>query len=127
MMKEAGAKSVSYIKNADLKEGAQFNGVFIKSSVDKKFGKTEYYIQSEETTYVLKETGALRRRMGIVPIGSLVEITYLGKSKIKAGEWAGSDAHDFKVLYDDTYKAPVTAAAPTPPAPSKAESEDAPF
>lgn len=83
----------------EIKPGDLVAGVYVKSFVDEKFGKTNFVILTKTGEIVLTG-GNLGSRMNEVKPGAYVEITYKGKSEMKSGKWKGTKAHNFTVDYE---------------------------
>jgi hypothetical protein len=54
--------------------------------------------EGNEKTVVINGAGNLAYQMDAIQLNTLVQVNYLGKSKIKKGKMAGKEAHNFEVL-----------------------------
>lgn len=95
---------LEFIRPAKLAEdgitGVILEGVYV-GTLPNKFNETkpDYKFQKENgDTVVLNSAGNLQYQMKAVSIGTLTQISYLGKQKITKGAMAGKESHNFEVL-----------------------------
>src|SRR6185312_7399150 len=88
-----------------LEKGKTITGTYERSFVNKasKFNKggsrITYLVRGEDgKLFGLPNAGSLDKGMAQLAEGSKVKITYQGMAPMKAGEFAGTDAHTFIVL-----------------------------
>lgn len=73
-----------------------------------KMGPNHNFMQLEDGQHVILSGGALnwRAENGQLVEGTVWDIEYLGKVKLKKGDWKGKEAHDFKFLEYEPHEIP---------------------
>lgn len=100
MLQEIQTK-VQYVKPSELTSGTQIKGIYTKTSKGEKFGNSNHHIQTQDKgELTVNGTGQLNKAIEQIPVGSYVELTYLGKTPIEKGARKGSMAHQWKVMAD---------------------------
>ena len=116
-LKEVGAHEAlkDLIKPKEMTEGQTIEGIyegsFLAGKGKKKKG-TIHKIRLEDGLYGLGGVSMLNKRLGRMPVGAFVRVTFVGKEEIKGNhEFAGELSYKFKVESDSDPL--TTAAAPT--------------
>ncbi|MBV6514175.1 MAG: hypothetical protein FMNOHCHN_03765 [Ignavibacteriaceae bacterium] len=95
---------IRFIKPGDLAE-AKTTGVILEGTymgaIPNNYDNTKNdykFLDDNGQEVVINSTGSLAYQMKNVPVGSIVQITYEGMSKLTKGKMKGKEAHNFKVL-----------------------------
>lgn len=105
----------TYVRYADCKKGdVLVEGTYI-GTVPNQYNKDkpnyEFAQSNGEANLVLNSAGKLNYLMdNFVTEGDVVQISYLGKSKVEKGPMKGKDAHDFEVLVAESNNTPAPKA-----------------
>lgn len=96
-------KPLRFIRPSDLSDegttGVILEGAYIGPVANNlEPSKSDYKFETDSEIIILNGSGSLTYRMKDVTPGSLVQVVYNGKQKIKKGKMAGRDAHSFDVL-----------------------------
>lgn len=85
--------------SAMLTEGQQIEGTYKGSFTTKNYGTKIHKIQTDANTAVgLPGSGQLNAALEKVEEGAKVVIQYNGKSPMKTGKFAGTEAHNYSVM-----------------------------
>lgn len=97
----AGRKK--YIKAKDLQEGeTAIAGWLVRISLG-RYGEVYEFETATGEILAINRTGHLKHLMdqADLPVGTYVEIVYVGMEKLESGNMKGRDAHQFKLYTDD--------------------------
>ena len=96
--------NIEFVRPSKLAEagrtGLIVEGLYV-GSVPNSFDeqKNDYKFETESgKMIVINGAGNLPYQMEKIAVNTLVQVSYLGKSKIKKGKMAGKEAHNFDVL-----------------------------
>jgi hypothetical protein len=97
---------VVFMRAGQMEAGASIQGEYV-GSLQNRFDdkKLDYKLEEVDNdgnktgrTIVINGAGNLGYRMKDIALGTLVQIQYLGRSKITKGKMAGKESHSFDVL-----------------------------
>jgi len=98
--------------------GTMASGTFTQSVVDPNYGQTNYEIKADAPgeyidgdgvlrsfsagdLIIINGTAGLARKMENIPVGTGLEINYLGQAELTKGKYKGKAVHNFEVLVDE--------------------------
>lgn len=100
------------------KTGTMVSGTFTRAIVDENYGQTNYEIKADSageyidgdgtlqrfeagSLVIINGTSGLARKMSNIPVGTGMEINYLGQTEIAKGKYKGKLVHNFEVAVDE--------------------------
>lgn len=106
-----GDSGIEFIRPAKLAEagriGLLLEGAYVGSTPNTyNKDKSDYKFElADGTAKVINGAGNLPFQMKNVAVGTLVQVSYLGKKKISKGPMAGKESHNFLVASADESEA----------------------
>lgn len=99
------SSTAKYYRYEEIAPGTVLcEGWFVNAGLS-KFKKSVYFVHSADgQVHALNGAGHLNHCFKVVTPEDYIRVTYVGKDKLSKGQYAGSDAHRFKLEIDKSRK-----------------------
>jgi len=93
-----GGQIASFLSPNDMKAGQELSGTYLGSFQCGPYKTFTHKIETADGVIGVNGSGMLNKKLALVTQGADVTIVYTGKQPIAKGPFAGTNAHQFKVL-----------------------------
>ena len=97
---EVDSGPIEFPKYAECEPNTTWEGTYVAKGIS-KFDKPTFTLDTDKGRVLLNGAGNLSYQMEKVEVGALVQVIYGGMEALKNGDYAGTKAHQFRVLVDD--------------------------